>query len=236
MFNVQSLVNFKNQTKSKMVSPLKFKTKNSFINEYRSYLEKARFSGRVVFCYWESSGSPFIPLPPGKPWLLYPLIKALDFKSAEKKAKDKGRSFIDSIFKKYGDLRGNDIFLIGHSLGTLLIHEALTSGNEKRRSYFPLKDVIYLASAVPEIDYEEWSRVLASMKGNIFLAYSPKDIPLDCTPDFKKRIGKIRLNHASDRIVDVHCKNYGHNDYLERMRRVLRKWHFRTHSSLSMFS
>ena len=213
--------------------PLKLlKRKKTFIQEYKNYLTNVGFDGRVIFCLWKSTGIPFLPLPLQHQLLLKPL----DFKIAERKARKEGQVFFDSIYDRYGSLAQKDVFLIGHSLGTLLIHEALSSGNDKSKSYLQIKDVIYLASAVPVIEDNKWFSALSAIKGKIFSCYSPKDGWLGKTPDFKKRIGKIRLNHKSERIIDAHCKNYGHNDYLKKMRRVLRKWHFRTYSKLSLLT
>ena len=200
------------------------KSQKTHIKEYKDYINWAGIRGEVFLCNWNSTGTRLPTLA---------LTKSLDFIVAQKRAKKEGDKLLDNIKEKFGDTKGKKIFLIGHSLGTLLIHRSLVNHRwENFRKKLPLQDVVYLASAVPPVEDHDWEAALKSINGKLFSLYSPKDGVLGKT--IQRRIGKSRLNHPDERIVDAHCKGYGHQDYLQNLKKVLRKWHFRTHSELAL--
>lgn len=225
-------------------------------NHSRYYIDRiksANLKGQVFLGQWDSAG---LKLPPwlstalkitkripNKGALLaaaieYGLSKGLDFKIVERQAKKEGENLLWQMKRKFADSKGKKIYLIGHSLGSLVIHRSLTTRHWEKVPELELADVFYLGSAVPVLKplrdaKKNWKELLGSIKGQLFNCYSRRDIVLRMPPDTRTRVGNGRINSAglSDglkyfpRITDLSFtgKRYGHMDYVEKLGPTLRR-------------
>lgn len=177
------------------------------------------FAGSVYFVDWDSTGftkkSAVLKVLAILPWLKFLIIKdfQIKFEQADKDAKRCGLELLGKIKKTLPSNSRKKIYLIGHSLGSKVIHESLLTG---KWSKINLWNVVYLASAVKRNNdqnkhNEEFGRVLSQIRGKLFNFYSYRDLALKVLKI--KRIGLERIIginkkqiEGGEKIVDVNSK------------------------------
>lgn len=186
------------------------------------------FAGSVYFVDWDSTGFTkksavlkvlailsALPSPIFK-FLRIPAVIGdfiIKFEQADKDAKRCGLELLGAIKKTLPWYSRKKIYLIGHSLGSKVIHESLLTG---KWSKINLWNVVYLASAVKRNNdqnkhNEEFGRVLSQIRGKLFNFYSYRDLALKVLKI--KRIGLERIIginkkqiEGGEKIVDINSK------------------------------
>ncbi len=109
------------------------------------------------------------------------------------------------------------INLIGHSLGARVIHYALSL---HEWSDYHINDCIFLGGAA-DADKDNWEECLSRINGNIYNAYSKRDLILKVIPDMKKRVGRHPIQCSSSRIINRNYPSFHHLDYWPRLGYIL---------------
>ncbi len=152
--------------------------------------------------------------------LLSPILSIYArFKFYESRAAILGENLKRHISKIPG-AKDLNIYLIGHSLGALVIFNALTANDWFD---YNIKDIVLIGGCVDK-NSSLWEDVIDQISGNIYNGYSIDDKILKKTPDFKKHIGRNKLlinTYYNNRIINHEFPSYSHSDYWPNLEEVL---------------
>ena len=146
---------------------------------------------------------------------LYTLNQAAHFKFFEQRTKRIAQD-LKALIAPLPNLQERRIHLIGHSLGARIICHALS---QEHWHDFRLHDCLLLAGAA-DLHHIDWAHCLAQINGQLYNAYSKRDMILNLTPDLKQKIGHHPLPLESARIINRRY-SYGHNDFLTKLDQFL---------------
>jgi hypothetical protein len=233
--------------------------KKKFLENYKNALERVRFKGAVYELTWKS-GSRINPLIRSALYLLTLLkrnpktlipayifsyiinkcvLNHFDFKKADHRAKNYyPPKLFDYIAKNLGNqLEKKKVFLIGHSLGTVLIFEALEYFlRTGKKINFMIEDVFFLGSAINSKKRELVQGHLDFIQGRLFNFYSKKDMVLKYLRWKDDPYGLSPIEFPSEKIVNIENVN-GHTQYLKKdnLKNLLRKKNVKRVTSLEFY-
>lgn len=170
-------------------------------DELVANIRRARPAGRVYLFYWDS-GSFWAPFGYG---------------SFEGQAEKLGRALLRSLNALEAP-RSWPVHLVGHSLGTRVIHYALA---EHRRGDRRIDEVVLLAGAADGND-GDWPQCINRVRGRVTNLYNPRDLPLcvNVGRSLRPMIGQRGIDWTHERLVE-HPVAYGHTGYWPKLAEVL---------------
>ena len=145
------------------------------------------------------------------------VLNHFDYERAKKRADSYyPKKFFNYIEKHLGTgLNNKKVFLIGHSLGTLIIFEALQYISKyKKNINLHIEDIFFLGSAINSSEKKFEQDLTDTFRGKLFNFYSKKDLVLK----YLRWAGAWGLNpieFTSKKIINI-SNDYGHRDYLKK--------------------
>lgn len=233
--------------------------KKKFLENYENALERVRFRGAVYELTWKS-GSRIRPLIRSALALIallgrnpkfkiaayilsflinYIILNHFDFKKADNRAKKYYPPKLFNYIKKSlgRQLEKKKVFLVGHSLGTVLIFEALEYYlRTGKKIDFMIEDVFFLGSAINSKKSELVQGHLDFIRGKLFNFYSKRDMVLKILRWKDDPYGLSPIEFPSKKIINIKT-NYGHNDYFkdDNLKNLLRKKNVKRVTSLEFY-
>jgi hypothetical protein len=162
------------------------------------------------------------------PWMIaidVGLVAATEiaqFKLMERRSERLGKN-LKRHLSRIPDAKSRPINLIGHSLGTRVIHAALANCDW---SEYNINDCVFLGGAA-DLEADNWPDCLAQIGGRLYNGYSKIDSLLSITPDLRRRVGNYPMPEilidGRSKIINTNCGRTLHTEYWERIEFLLPK-------------
>jgi len=147
--------------------------------------------------------------------------KIAHYKLYEQRAKTLGAQLKQHICR-IKNVKEHKVNLIGHSLGAIIIHQALSKNSW---SDYQIHDCVFLGGAA-EANADDWHKCSREIKGKFYNAFSKKDKALKMLSVMNsKPIGRYPITLTSTKVINRHYPSFGHTSYWPRLYYILpRLW------------
>lgn len=203
---------------------------NTNISEVKNAIKKANLPGVSYLLIWNSKfnyKSNYISHNSTSVELIGKVAhklfqQAISFKEKEKDSEKIGKSLLQLLNSK-PHLKNFPLNLIGHSLGTRVIHYALYESNWKN---YRINDVVLLDGAA-DADDGSWEYCSSKIQGRIFNCWSGNGIEFLVKPDMRNPIGKLGIPEKHGKIRNIHFPKIPHTNYWSCLNSVLKRGWFK---------